>query len=289
MTNFAKSLIEKFVFILVLFTAISFGTNTKARYISPDDWDPNLPNVGTNRYAYASNDPINKSDPNGHEPHESGDYWGSDYTSSDSPMDPVRGDGYTTLSRGQVAASYSLGVGEGAINTINSASWASAAGFGSSEPYAPVFSPHDWAEREGMKMGSLGLGYAAGGLMEGAFAKAAGGAAAEAEGAALGEFMASPDVKPALSIKDQALEIKELNNGKNTLTITTEDGNKQIHYDMDGAAHKGVDTPHVQQSIKNTNAAGETFMNKDRSAAGVRPMNQADIDAVRAYLEKKNQ
>lgn len=36
------------------------------RFISPDDWDPTLEGVGTNRYAYAENDPINKSDPNGH-------------------------------------------------------------------------------------------------------------------------------------------------------------------------------------------------------------------------------
>lgn len=36
------------------------------RFISPDDWDPTLPDVGTNRYAYALNDPINNSDPNGH-------------------------------------------------------------------------------------------------------------------------------------------------------------------------------------------------------------------------------
>jgi RHS repeat-associated protein len=36
------------------------------RFISPDDWDPTLDGVGTNRYAYAQNDPINKSDPNGH-------------------------------------------------------------------------------------------------------------------------------------------------------------------------------------------------------------------------------
>lgn len=36
------------------------------RFISPDDWDPTLEGVGTNRYAYALNDPVNKSDPNGH-------------------------------------------------------------------------------------------------------------------------------------------------------------------------------------------------------------------------------
>jgi hypothetical protein len=37
-----------------------------ARFITPDDWDPLLVGVGTNRYAYAENDPVNKSDPNGH-------------------------------------------------------------------------------------------------------------------------------------------------------------------------------------------------------------------------------
>ncbi|TPK69289.1 hypothetical protein FJ546_01400 [Mesorhizobium sp. B2-4-19] len=36
------------------------------RFISPDTMDPTLPGVGTNRYAYSQNDPINKSDPNGH-------------------------------------------------------------------------------------------------------------------------------------------------------------------------------------------------------------------------------
>lgn len=36
------------------------------RFISPDDWDPTKEGVGTNRYAYALNDPVNRSDPNGH-------------------------------------------------------------------------------------------------------------------------------------------------------------------------------------------------------------------------------
>jgi RHS repeat-associated protein len=37
-----------------------------AHFASPDDWDPTLPGVGTNRYAYAGNDPVNKADANGH-------------------------------------------------------------------------------------------------------------------------------------------------------------------------------------------------------------------------------
>jgi uncharacterized protein RhaS with RHS repeats len=36
------------------------------RFLSPDTFDPLLPGVGTNRYAYAQNDPVNKSDPGGH-------------------------------------------------------------------------------------------------------------------------------------------------------------------------------------------------------------------------------
>ena len=37
-----------------------------ARFISPDWWDPNKPGVGTNRYAYSENDPVNKANNNGH-------------------------------------------------------------------------------------------------------------------------------------------------------------------------------------------------------------------------------
>ncbi|WP_164894618.1 RHS repeat-associated core domain-containing protein [Mesorhizobium sp. M7A.F.Ca.US.006.04.2.1] len=36
------------------------------RFISPDDWDPTKAGVGTNRYAYAQNDPVNNADNNGH-------------------------------------------------------------------------------------------------------------------------------------------------------------------------------------------------------------------------------
>ena len=37
-----------------------------ARFLSPDTWDPILAGVDFNRYAYAGNDPVNGSDPNGH-------------------------------------------------------------------------------------------------------------------------------------------------------------------------------------------------------------------------------
>jgi RHS repeat-associated protein len=36
------------------------------RFLSPDTYDPYLPGVDFNRYAYAGNDPVNGSDPTGH-------------------------------------------------------------------------------------------------------------------------------------------------------------------------------------------------------------------------------
>ncbi|KAB0264979.1 RHS repeat-associated core domain-containing protein, partial [Microvirga brassicacearum] len=44
------------------------------RFLSPDSLDPTLPGVGTNRYAYANNDPINRSDPSGFASNDSSDY-----------------------------------------------------------------------------------------------------------------------------------------------------------------------------------------------------------------------
>jgi RHS repeat-associated protein len=38
-----------------------------ARFVSPDWLDPNKAGVGTNRYSYSDNDPVNKADNNGHQ------------------------------------------------------------------------------------------------------------------------------------------------------------------------------------------------------------------------------
>jgi hypothetical protein len=52
--------------IICALLTVQFSNAANARFISPDDWDPTLPGVGTNRYAYSGNDPVNKSDPSGH-------------------------------------------------------------------------------------------------------------------------------------------------------------------------------------------------------------------------------
>ncbi|MBD0413041.1 RHS repeat-associated core domain-containing protein [Oryzicola mucosus] len=65
----ARHLATKTLSLLLVITLLATSlatTSAQARFISPDDWDPTLPGVGTNRYAYAQNDPVNKSDPNGH-------------------------------------------------------------------------------------------------------------------------------------------------------------------------------------------------------------------------------
>lgn len=51
------------------------GSVQWVRFISPDPWDPTIPGVGTNRYAYSDNDPINKSDPTGHQTSTKEDLW----------------------------------------------------------------------------------------------------------------------------------------------------------------------------------------------------------------------
>jgi hypothetical protein len=88
------------------------------------------------------------------------------------------------------------------------------------------------------------------------------------------------------SIQEQALEIKKkLNDGKNSVSVKASD--KKIHFDLDGATHKGVETPHVQYSYPNTNPnTGQTFFNKDRKT--VDPMNQQDIRTVRKFLKKRS-
>ena len=96
----------------------------------------------------------------------------------------------------------------------------------------------------------------------------------------------SKDGSETPTIKEQALDVKNnQNNGKNSVTVQTPD--KKVHYDLDGATHKGVETPHKQYSYPNTNpATGQTYWNKDRKT--VDPINQQDIRVVKKVLEKRN-
>ena len=67
------------VFVIALVAAT---TPASARFLQPDAYDPWAEGVGTNRYAYAQDDPINNSDPNGHCSQLLGDTCGVDTPTS---------------------------------------------------------------------------------------------------------------------------------------------------------------------------------------------------------------
>ncbi len=55
----------KQLFLTTLFAL--FASQASAMFIQPDWLDPTEPGVGTNRYSYSYNDPINRLDPNGNQ------------------------------------------------------------------------------------------------------------------------------------------------------------------------------------------------------------------------------
>ena len=55
-------ILQRFILMMLL---TSFASQASALFIQADWWDPTEPGVGTNRYAYSSNDPVNRLDPNG--------------------------------------------------------------------------------------------------------------------------------------------------------------------------------------------------------------------------------
>lgn len=65
---FGRSVANCAKLLLVCALLLFAGQKTaEARFLSPDTWDPWLQGVDVNRYAYSGNDPINGSDPNGHQ------------------------------------------------------------------------------------------------------------------------------------------------------------------------------------------------------------------------------
>jgi hypothetical protein len=68
--------------VLAILVSIASVSTAEARFLTPDTWDPWLAGVDVNRYAYGLNDPINQSDPNGHDTFASGAPYNGTYICS---------------------------------------------------------------------------------------------------------------------------------------------------------------------------------------------------------------
>jgi RHS repeat-associated protein len=105
----------------LLFLNARFYDPALGRFISPDWWDPNKPGVGTCRYCYADNDPVNKSDANGH--WAQGAVIGAIVDGSIQLGQMAFGT-RDSFSWGQFGASISIGLATGGLSTVGRAAQA---------------------------------------------------------------------------------------------------------------------------------------------------------------------
>jgi RHS repeat-associated protein len=75
------------------------------RFLTPDTWDPDIPGVDINRYAYGLNDPVNGSDPSGHIETSGFKFGGSDQKGGGMYDSPLR---QTILALPNVITSHDL-------------------------------------------------------------------------------------------------------------------------------------------------------------------------------------
>jgi hypothetical protein len=116
-------------FLIILFAA--FASQASAMFIQPDTYDVTVPGVGTNRYAYSSDDPVNLSDPGGHVP----DNWAT-------KDKPVAYDSHGFRSEYQ---------GSGKLDSVTYKSWNDS---GTADYKSYQSDPLDW-RKEGGTIGAL--------------------------------------------------------------------------------------------------------------------------------------
>ena len=225
-----------------------------ARFISPDWFDPQDPGVGTNRYAYALNNPIWLKDPTGNnvnQQRQENETRRSIAMSGSGAFGALSGGATlrnSNRSQGVQVAEMHRSMRTG--NVLNRNIETTLGGGGGSS----------WVSGAA----GFGIGTWLGGLI-------------------FNNEQEEEEESEERSIEDQAKDIQKRAGGRNRITV--EDGDERTHYDLDGATHKGTPTPHVQKSRKNVDKDGNEWWNKDRGPA--REMDQNDIDYLDDYLKKQ--
>jgi hypothetical protein len=81
-----------------------------------------------------------------------------------------------------------------------------------------------------------------------------------------------------------ANRVKEVQSkiSKNSIKLPSGNPNIRYRYDLRGAPHKGVPTPHVQREIRNIAPDGTVHWNKDNK--WVRSMQKEDLEMIEKYL-----
>lgn len=81
-------------------------------------------------------------------------------------------------------------------------------------------------------------------------------------------------------MKEQALALKAANGGKNPVTLRTP--NKQIRYDLDGAPHNGIETPHKQ--VYNFNFVNKVVRSISKAEKNPEAFTKQDMRIVRKFF-----
>ena len=139
-----------------------------ARFLTPDTWDPDLPGVDINRYAYAGNDPVNFSDPNGHvaldsaarasmTANDSGDDYNRAWAERENARSKAEEAG--PQGRGPVdAAGYAAGTAKGAYNAVSDAVKVLSGGYLDAGRYSASSGSQELGMRNGAALaGAAGL------------------------------------------------------------------------------------------------------------------------------------